>query len=232
MKFLIIGLGNFGSSLGIRLTELGHEVIGVDSSMEKVERYKNKISHTMCMDVTDLVSAQQLPYQQCDVVIVAIGEDFGASVLITAIFKQLKAKKIIARGISDIHITILEALQIDNIIMPEAEAASKLATALSMKGIMDSFELSEEYSIVEVKIPESFVGRTVKEVGLRSKYNLNIITIKRLKTEKNILGIVRKKGEILGVVAPDTRFEENDELIVFGKQKDIKKFLKINEIKE
>ncbi len=230
MKFLIIGLGNFGSALAINLTKLGHEVFGVDSDISKVEQYKGQISHTMQIEVNDLVSAQNLPYKEVDVVVIAIGEDFGASVLTTALFKRLGVKKIIARGISDLHVNILEALQVDEIIMPEEDAANRLAFSLGVKGVLGAFEISGEYAIVDVKVPEVFVGRTVQETGIRNKYHLNIITIKRWTNEKNFLGIVRKKGALIGVVKPDTVLQENDELIVFGKKSDIKRFLKDYEI--
>src|SRR5689334_14125917 len=103
MQYIIIGLGNFGSTLGTELTAMGHEVIGIDTSIEKVEALKGAISHTICLDATELPALQTLPLKDTDIVVIGIGEDFGSSVMTTALFKQLNVKRIIARAISPIH---------------------------------------------------------------------------------------------------------------------------------
>jgi len=223
-KFIVIGLGNFGSALSAKLTELGHEVIAVDSSPSKVELYKDRITHTICMDATDRVAIESLPYREADVALVAIGEDFGASVLVTAILKQLSVKRIIGRGISELHRTVLEALQVDEIVMPEEDAATRLAKSLDMKGVLDSLELSDKHSVIEVQVPEDFVGQTVAEVDFRGKHNVNIVTIKRMTVEKGIFGR-RKKADLLGVITADTQLKKYDVLVLFGTTKDIERLL-------
>ncbi len=123
MKYIIVGLGNFGSSLGMALTRQGHEVIAIDSSMQKVEAYKEVISHTICMDATDEYTVNGLPIVDTDIVIVAIGEDQGANVMATALFKTLKAKRLISRSINPLHEKVLQAIGVDDLIHPEKEAA-------------------------------------------------------------------------------------------------------------
>ena len=113
MKFIIVGLGNFGSSLAIQLTQMGHEIIGVDHNMDKVQNFKDSISHTICMNTTDITAVRNLPIRETDVVIVAIGEDEGANILTTALMKQLKARRLISRAVSSLHKTVLEAMQVD-----------------------------------------------------------------------------------------------------------------------
>jgi trk system potassium uptake protein TrkA len=224
-KILIIGLGNFGSALAIKLTEMGHEVFGVDKDVSKVELYKDRITHTIAMDVTDIVAVQNLPYKEVDVAIVTIGEDFGASVLATAILKQLKVRYLIGRGISELHQTVLEAIEVDDIVMPEEEAAHNLALTLDLEGIHSSFQLSDEYAIIEAEVPEQFVGKTLGEINFRQRFHLNVITIRRREKAKNLFGSEVTRHRILGVVGPDTRLEPHDQLILFGKQKDIERFM-------
>ncbi len=223
-KFIIIGLGNFGSSLGMKLTEMGHEVIGVDNSSSKVEAFKDKITTTIQLDATDRNAVRTLPVKECDVLLVAIGEDFGASVLATAIFKQMGVKRLIGRGISPLHRTVLEALNVDEIIMPEEDSAARVAKSLDMKGVLDSLELSDKHSIIEVEVPSHYVGKTIAETNFRGKYNLNIITIKRPVNEKGIFGM-RKKAKIIGVISPDMKLQRGDILIVFGTTKDQERFI-------
>src|SRR5690606_40633871 len=113
MKYIIIGLGNFGSTLGMQLTAMGHDVIGVDSSMEKVDAFKYDITHTICLDSTDQQALSTLPLKDTDVVVIGIGEDFGASVMATALFKQMNVKRIIGRAMSPLHQKVLEAIGVD-----------------------------------------------------------------------------------------------------------------------
>ncbi|BFM03845.1 hypothetical protein Psyaliredsea_24920 [Psychrobacter alimentarius] len=124
MKYIIVGLGNFGSSLGIALTRQGHEVIAIDSSMQKVEAYKEVISHTICMDATDEYTVKGLPISDTDIVIVAIGEDQGENVMVTALFKTLKAKRLISRSINPLHEKVLQAIGVDDLIHPEKKRPS------------------------------------------------------------------------------------------------------------
>ena len=149
MKFIIIGLGNFGSSLAQKLTNSGHEVIGVDSKMSKVESLKEKITHAICLDSTDVNAVKHLPLEDSDIVMVCIGEDEGASILTTALMKQLNVKRLISRAVSPLHQTILEAMQVDEIVHPEEETAERWAKKLNIRGVVDSFELTGEYNIIE-----------------------------------------------------------------------------------
>ena len=143
MKYIIVGLGNFGASLGSALTSQGHEVIGIDSNMQRVETYKEVISHTLCMDATDEYTVSGLPIIDTDIVIVAVGEDQGANVMATALFKTLKAKRLISRSINPLHEKVLQAIGVDDLIHPEKEAANRWAKRLSLRYFVDSFELSE-----------------------------------------------------------------------------------------
>ena len=152
-KYIVIGLGNFGASLAEKLTQEGNEVIGVDASMTKVESMKDKVSHVIRLDATDQYTVSGLPIGDTDAVIVAIGEDQGANIMATAIMKNLKARRLISRAITKLHESVLQAIGVDEIVHPEEETAERWAKKLCLKGLVDSFELAGEFSIVEVAVP-------------------------------------------------------------------------------
>ncbi|WP_114781257.1 potassium channel family protein [Botryobacter ruber] len=225
MKFIVIGLGYFGSSLSMKLTEMGHEVIAVDNDMEKVTQFKDQITHTVCLDAQSMQALSTLPLNDTDIVLVGIGEDFGASVMAVANLKQLQVKKLIGRAISPLHQTVLEAIGVDKIISPEAESADRLAKSLEIKGVVDSFDLTEDYNIIEATVPEKYVGQTVQELNVRKRYCINILTIIRMLEGKNFFGRIQRKPTAIGVVTPETVLEHADVLVMFGKMDDIDKFL-------
>lgn len=229
MKYIIVGIGNFGGYLAKRLTNLGHEVIGVDSNESRIELIKDSITHSIVMDATDQAAVKNLPLKETDVVIIAIGEDIGASIMSTAIFKQLKSNRIIARAINDLHETVIQAIGVDEIIHPEEETADRLSKRLEMKGVLDSLEISDEYNIVEVKVPKRYVGMSVAQADIRKEFYLNILTIIKIEQKKNLLGINTPHKKVIGVVTPEYAFEAEDILLLFGKVKNIQDFLKLGD---
>lgn len=229
MKYIIVGIGNFGGYLAKRLTNLGHEVIGVDSNESRIELIKDSITHSIVMDATDQAAVKNLPLKETDVVIIAIGEDIGASIMSTAIFKQLKSKRIIARAINDLHETVIQAIGVDEIIHPEEETADRLSKRLEMKGVLDSLEISDEYNIVEVKVPKRYVGMSVAQADIRKEFYLNILTIIKIEQKKNLLGINTPHKNVIGVVTPEYAFESEDILLLFGKIKNIQEFLQLGD---
>ncbi len=228
MKYIVIGLGNFGLSLAQKLTKLGNEVIGIDNSLSKVNAVKEKISHAICMDATDEFTMSGLPFKDTDVVIIAIGEDTGANIMATAMVKKLHPNRIISRAISPIHETILEAMDVQTIIHPEEETAERWAKKLSLKGMVESFELSINYSIVEIAIPDKLVGKTIEEVEFRNNYNLVCVSIIQKIVDKNFFGKVKRINQVRGVVTTDTLLQSGDILVIYGSNEDIKKFIKEN----
>jgi trk system potassium uptake protein TrkA len=202
---------------------MGHEVIGVDRDMQKVNQVKDRITHAVCIDSTDVQAISTLPLRDADVVIVSIGEDIGASIMTTAILKQQKVKRLISRASSELNKTVIEAIGVDQVISPEKESAERFAKKLQIKGVIDSFELSENYSIIEAEVPERFVGKTIGEVNFRTRYHLNVLTIIKMREKTNLLGSPYKKPEVLGVIGPDTRLETDDILVLFGRPNDVKK---------
>lgn len=228
MKYIVLGLGNFGKSLAIKLTELGHEVIGVDNNLSRVELLKEKITHTVCMDTTDADAMDSLPLRDAHAVIVAIGEDEGASLLTTALLKQLNVKRIIGRIVSELQRTVLEAMKIDEYIMPEEDAAERLAMRLDNADIVDSFKISDEYSIIEAKVPGKYIGMTLMEANLTNRYRVIVLTtIKVLEHQEK--GKIKVEKEASGIATSETRLEENDILVIFGKAKDINRLIQKGE---
>jgi trk system potassium uptake protein TrkA len=225
-NYIVIGLGNFGAALALKLTEMGNDVIGVDNRMEKVDLYKSAMAHTICMNCTDPEAVKGLPFKNTDVVIVGIGEDEGANILVSALMKRMGVNRLISRAISPIQVTVLEAMGVDEIVHPEAEAADRLAKKLNIKGVVDSFELSHDYNIIEVKVPGKFVGKTLGELGLRKNYDIVVLTTMKLETQKGILGGTHSELRVKGVASADTKLEQEDILVVYGNIADIKRMLK------
>jgi trk system potassium uptake protein TrkA len=227
MKFIIIGLGNFGSSLAEKLTQLGQEVIGVDKEIGKVEDIKDKITYAICLDCKHQSAINSLPLKNTDVVIVTIGEDEGANLLTTALIKKMNVPRLISRSVSPIHATILESMGVEEIVRPEEEAAERWAKKLTAIGILDSFELTDEYSIVEVEVPSKFVGKTIEEVGFNRDFHVLVLTIMKKVKEKNIFSVFSKvsKLKIEGVAIASTLLYEGDIMVLYGHNDDINKLL-------
>jgi trk system potassium uptake protein TrkA len=226
MKYIIVGLGSFGSSLAIKLTEQGNEVIGIDASMKKVDALKDKISHTICIDATDQFTITGLPLRDTDVVIVAIGEDQGANIMATALFKNLQVKRLISRAINPLHENVLQAIGVHEIVHPEEETAERWAKKLCMTGVIDSFELSEDHSIVEATVPIKYTGKSIQEINIRGKYNLLILSIIKRTSIMSKVGKEKIISKVQGVATPDTILVADDIMVLFGSNKDISSFLR------
>lgn len=226
MKYIIFGLGNFGASLAQKLTEQGNEVIGIDTSMAKVDAYKEKISHTICMDATDEFTVSGLPLKETDIVLVAIGEDQGANIMTTALLKNFEVKRLISRAINPLHEKVLQAIGVDEIVHPEEETAERWAKKLCLSNVVDSFELNDDYSIIEAKVPSDYIGKTVREVGFRREFNLLVLTIIKKVEVKSIVGKSKIETQIQGVASADNQLEADDILVLYGSNKDLQIFLK------
>ena len=223
MKFIVFGLGHFGSALAIRLTEMGHEVIGVDNKRSRVEQLKIEITHTVCLNSTDREAVTSLPLKDANAVIVAIGEDESASLLTTALLKQLNVKRIIGRIVSDLQKTVLTAMSIHEFVLPEEESAERLAMRLDLKEVVDSFKISEKYSIVEGLVPRKYVGMTVGEADFINLHKVLVLTLIR---HSGVDGDGHSSKEVTGIATAHTVMQENDILVLFGELLNIRNLLK------
>ncbi|MBF6607843.1 MAG: TrkA family potassium uptake protein [Flavobacterium sp.] len=224
MKVIVFGLGNFGMSLALSLTETGNEVIGVDKQIDKINLIKDKISHAICLDSTNELAYDALPLKDADKVVVAIGENEGAAIITTAIIKKLSDVKIISRALSPIHDTVLEAMGIYSIIHPEQESADRLTKQINFKTTLENYQLDNNYTISEVKSKPEFHGRTLAQLNDIDKYHLNLVTIIRKREKTNLIGKKTIVKETIGLPAPDTVLFETDILVVFGENKDILRY--------
>lgn len=228
MKVIILGLGNFGMSLAIHLSDTGHDVVVADLNAERIDQIKDRVSHAVIMDTTNENAYRGLPMKDADLAVIAIGADEGIAIMTAAIVKKYSDARIIARSSSSVQDTIFEAMGIEEIVHPEQEFAERLTRKINLKGSIDNFEIEGDYLISEVKVPEKMIGKSLIESRFREVFHLNIITILRVKKYNHL---IRRKAERLysiGMPKPDTVFEENDILVVFGRNSSIDKFLKEN----
>ncbi len=223
MKFIIIGLGNFGTHLANQLIKEGHEVFGVDYRMARVEANSEILTHTVCMDTTEELNIKKIPLNDTDYIIISIGGDMGIALTTAALIKRSTTRPLLCRAINDVHGTILKSMDVYQILYPEIEYAKELANRLIIKGAIRTMAFDENYEVVELKVSEKLIGKNLINSNLRTKWNLNLVTVVRNKS-KNIFGKPIAKKRALGVLSPDFIFQEGDILVLYGKKNDIERF--------
>ena len=226
-KFAVIGLGQFGNAIARTLAVRGAEVLAIDSDEEHIENIKDEVSYAVCLDATDIRVLRSQNVQDMDAVVVAIGKDFEALMLCVVQLMELKVKRIMARANGKHQRLILEKIGVTEILSPENDVGLAVAERLLNPNILTSLLLPDNYEIVEIKTPRTMANRSLGDINLRSKYNLNLITLKR-ETEAVKDGEVIKECHILGVPNSETILIESDTIIVFGLVKDIERFIEIN----
>ena len=226
MKYIIIGLGNYGHVLAEELSVLGHEVIGADISESRVDSIKDKVATAFVIDATDELSLAVLPLNSVDIVIVAIGENFGASIRVVALLKQKKVQHIYARAIDAVHRSVLEAFNLEKILTPEEDAARSLVQLLDFGTNMEAFRVDSEYYVVKFSVPEKFIGYFVNELNLDEEFHLKLIGLKRANRIENCLGISLTEHSIVNELPENDKIQEGDELVCYGKYRDFQKYWK------
>lgn len=227
MRYLIIGLGIYGTNLARDLTDMGHEVIGADINPATIEAIKDYISTTYIVDTTEEASMDVLPLRNVDLVIVAIGENFGASIKTVALLKKMRVPRIYARAIDEIHETILASMDIKRILTPEQRAARDLVNEMAIGTYVDSLAVDHENYVLKFELPEYFHGMLYRDMPVEQKYGLKIVAATRPVESANIFGVRHKTEQILDFDTDSTlRAEPGDIVVCFGSEKGFHKLFK------
>lgn len=222
-KYAVIGLGNFGMNIAKSLIENECEVLGIDIDRDVVEKAKGFLTHAITGNPATKTVLETIGVSEYDSVILSIGQEMVSSVLIALYLKELNARKIIARAISDDHEKILKKLGVDDVIFPERDMAIRIGKTISMKNAVDYLPLSDEYSIMEIIPPPSFIDKSIRELSIGARYRCQILGIKQL-TENGREDEVKKT-----IIAPsaDEVIRDGNILIVLGKTTAIERMEKM-----
>ncbi|MCL4516617.1 MAG: TrkA family potassium uptake protein [Firmicutes bacterium] len=178
-QFAVIGLGRFGSSVARTLYSMGYDVLAVDSDEAKVQEMADEVTHAVQADATDEEVLKSLGIRNFDVAVVSIGTDVQASIMATLVLKELGVPYIVAKALNVLHGKVLEKIGADRVVYPERDMGIRVANNLVSANMLDYIELAPGYSIVEFVASREFVGKTLRQLGFRAKYGINIMAIKR-----------------------------------------------------
>ncbi len=204
--FVVIGLGRFGTAVATELSALGHEVLALDDKEEHVQRVADQVTHAVTGDARDPAVLRALGVRNYDCAVVAVGDDVGNSALITLNLKELGVSKVICKAQSHVHRKVLEKIGADRGLFPEHEMGTKLAQGLSSSNVLNFIELSDAYGIVETAVPKIWLFKTIKDLDVRVKYNVNIIAVRR-----------GKEGEMNIAPGADYVLGEGDVVVTLGR---------------
>ncbi|GEM03639.1 ktr system potassium uptake protein C [Halolactibacillus miurensis] len=213
-QLAVIGLGQFGRGVTDTLIKQGHDVLVIDKKERLVSDYQAIATHAVVADTTEENRLKSLGLTNFDYVIVAIGEDIQASILTTLILKDMGVKNVWVKAINKNHSKILSRIGADYIIQPEKDIAKRLVNQLLHNHIMDFIELSDDHSIVEVKVSDRLVNRSIEAIDLRGLYGLSLIGI-------------RHNGKVDINPSPYYLMQPKDVLIILGRNRSIQKFKKV-----
>ncbi len=221
MRYLIIGLGIYGTNLAKDLTDMGHEVIGADRLAANVDAIKDYIATAYILDSTDEVAIGALPLKNVDLVIVAIGENFGASIKTVALLRKLGVRKIYARAIDELHHAILEGMKVERILNPEQRAAADLVNELELGTHAETLRVDRERMVMRFKAPEYFFSMRYADMTPDNTFGMQLIAASRPKPTTNVLGVDASEFTPLEI-GPDSqqRVVAGDVLTCLGTRND------------
>lgn len=213
-SILLIGLGRFGKHIAIHLNQLGHQVMAVDNVEERVESALPFVTNAQIGDSTNADFLESLGIRNFDVCIVAIGNDFQSSLETTSLLKELGAKLVVARAARDVQEKFLLRNGADEVVYPEKQLAKWTAIRYSADHILDYIELDEDHAMFEIPVPPAWAGRSIGQIDIRKKYNINIMGVKR-------------GGKLELSLSPDMVLTEGSTMLVLGRNKDLQKCFRI-----
>lgn len=228
-RYAVIGLGRFGRTLATQLASNSAEVMAIDIDSEKVSGIKDEVAFAASLDVRDYKGLQNLQLHEMDAVVVAIGADFESMLMCTVnLMEIVKKEKLYARAMNETQKRILKMIGVEHIIAPELERAEALANSLMTPNLLSCFVLPDHYEIVEVKAPKLVINKTLAEINLRKRYNLNLITIKRPEQETESSDLSEVVEHLISIPMGETQILEGDKLLLIGKKEDVERFISIN----
>lgn len=210
-QFAVIGLGRFGGSVCKTLSEMGHEVLVIDTDENKVSQFANLVTQAVQLDSTDEAGLREIGIRNFDHVIVAIGDNIQASILTTLILKDMEVPYITVKAQNDYHEKVLSKIGATKVIHPERDMGIRIAHNLISENVLEFIELSPDYSLVEIIASEKMVGKSLLELNIRAKYGCNIMAIKT----GDDLNISPRAEDVI---------QRRDLLVVIGSNKDISRF--------
>ncbi len=207
-QYTVIGMGRFGSSVAQSLSEMGFEVLAIDSDEQRIQEISPLVTHAVTADTTDEEALRALGIRNFDVVVVAIGEDIQASILTTLILKDLGVPYLIVKAQNELHGKVLSKIGADRVVFPERDMGLRVAHHLISPNVLDFIELSPDYGIIEIQAPPAMVGRTLKQLDIRARHRCNIMAIKT-------------HGKLDISPLPDHVIEADEVLVVVGANRDL-----------
>ena len=206
--FLVIGAGRFGSALATTLYDLGHEVVVVDRNEDAIEDLMNGVTHAAILDATDEAALKKLGLDTFDQVIVAIGSNFEANILATVAARNQGAKRIISKATSNIAAKVLAQVGADEVIRPEHDMGVRLAKQLATPGIVDAFNLGDDFEVIEFKAQNKLCGR-LNQLKLTNRFGVQVVAVNR-------------DGKLEVSPRADFEIRSNDKVVLIGDSKSIK----------
>lgn len=211
-RFAVIGLGKFGFHVARVLFEEGNEVIAIDKNPDRVQEIDPYCTEAIVLDTAEKEKLRSLGLNEMDAVVVSIGSDVSRSVLLTLYLQEIGVKKVLAKAIDEDHAKVLRKVGATEVIHPEKAMAIKVAQGLSRPNILDFIPLAEDYNLLQIAPPPGFVGKSLRQLDLRARYNVHVIAVEEVLTENIVL-----------VPPADFIIKDSDILIVLGKIKDVRR---------
>ncbi|OHB80247.1 MAG: hypothetical protein A2W31_03145 [Planctomycetes bacterium RBG_16_64_10] len=208
--FVIIGLGSFGAAVAERLAQNGCRVTGIDASRERVESLKERLYEVVIGDARQREALKHLPLADANAVVVSLGEDIAQSLLVALHAKELGARRIIVKGVNEDHGKILKSLGVERVVFPEVEIGRGLADRLTWPNVLDFLPIDPDYSLVEITVPDSLIGKTLGQLDVRKQLGVWVVGVKDVMTT-----------HLEMFPDGDFKFEVDQMLLVVGKQPDL-----------
>jgi trk system potassium uptake protein TrkA len=215
-RFVVVGLGNFGTAVAETLHAQRHDVVALDTREEAVDRIARFVTQAAVGDGCDLRTLERVGARQADAAVVSTGDDITASILATLALRDLGVREVYVKVISRDHARVMEKIGVTETVFPERESGLRLGTRISSRGILNYMQLGSGFSVQEMAVPERWIGRTLRELQLPRRYGLSVVAIHDILTD-----------QMVPVPDPDAVLKDSDTLLVAGKDADLAKAARV-----